>query len=90
MFFSSLNFTCRTYIDDFTFFFFLTLLFDYMSSLDTSGASQVALVVKNLLANTADSRDMNLIPGSGRSPGEGNGYLLQYSRLENPMDRGVW
>ena len=34
--------------------------------------------------------DMGLIPGSGRSPGEGNGYPLQYSCLENPMDRGVW
>ena len=31
-----------------------------------------------------------LIPGSGRSPGEGNGYPLQYSCLENPMDRGSW
>ena len=30
------------------------------------------------------------IPGSGRSPGEGNGYPLQYSCLENPMDRGAW
>ena len=34
--------------------------------------------------------DPGLIPGSGRSPGEGNGYPLQYSGLENPMDRGVW
>ena len=34
--------------------------------------------------------DSGLIPGSGRSPGEGNGYLLQYSCLENPMDRGAW
>ena len=68
----------------------MTLLFDYMSSLDIFGASQVARVVKNLLANTADSRDMGLIPGSGRSPGEGNGYPPQYSCLENPMDRGVW
>ena len=33
---------------------------------------------------------VNLIPGSGRSPGEGNGYSLQYSCLENFMDRGVW
>ena len=31
-----------------------------------------------------------IIPGSGRSPGEGSGYLLQYSHLENPMERGVW
>ena len=34
--------------------------------------------------------DLGLIPGLGRSPGEGHGYKLQYSCLENPMDRGVW
>ena len=34
--------------------------------------------------------DQDTIPGSGRSPGEGNGYPLQYSGLENPMDRGAW
>ena len=34
--------------------------------------------------------DLGLIPGSERSPGEGNGNLLQYSCLENPMDRGAW
>ena len=34
--------------------------------------------------------DLGLIPGSGRSPGEGNGYLLQYPGLENSMDRGAW
>ena len=34
--------------------------------------------------------DLSLIPGSGRSPGEGNGYPLQYSCLENSMDRGAW
>ena len=34
--------------------------------------------------------DPGSIPGSGRSPGEGNGHPLQYSRLENPMDRGAW
>ena len=47
------------------------------------------LVVKNLPANARDVRDMGLIPGSGRSPGEGNGNTLQYSCLENPMDRGA-
>ena len=50
----------------------------------------MALVVKNLPANTGDVRDMGLIPGLGRSPGEGNGNALQYSCLENPMDRGAW
>jgi len=34
--------------------------------------------------------DLGLIPGLGRSPGEGNGYPLQYSGLENPIDRGAW
>ena len=43
--------------------------------------------VKNLSAN---AEDPGLIPGSGRSPGEGNGNSLQYSCLENPMDRGAW
>ena len=45
-------------------------------------------VVKNPLANAGDSRDTGLIPGSGRSPGRGNGNPLQYSCLDNPMDRG--
>ena len=53
------------------------------------GASQVALVVKNLPVNAGDIRDVESIPGSGRSPGEGNGNPLQYSCLENPMDRGA-
>ena len=44
-------------------------------------------VVKNLPANAGDTHS---IPGSGRSPGEGNGNPLQYSCLENPMDRGAW
>ena len=48
------------------------------------GASQVALVVKNPPANAGDIRDVGLIPGSGRSPGGGHGYPLQYSCLENP------
>ena len=53
-------------------------------------ASQVALVVKNLPANAGDIREVGLIPGLGRSPGGGHGYPLQYSYLENPMDRGAW
>ena len=48
------------------------------------------LVVQNLPANAGDVRDMGLIPRLGRSPGEGNGNPLQYSHLENPMDRGTW
>ena len=54
------------------------------------GASQVMLVVKNLSANAGDIRDVGWIPGLGRSPGEGNGYPLQFPCLENPMDRGAW
>ena len=44
-------------------------------------------MVKNLSANAGD---MSSIPGSGRSPGEGNGNTIQYSCLENPIDRGAW
>ena len=47
-------------------------------------------VIKNLPANAGDIRDASLIPGSGRSPGEGNGNPLPYSCLGNPMDRGAW
>ena len=54
------------------------------------GSSQVALVVKNLPANAGDVRDLGLIPGLGRSPGEGNGNPFQCSCLENTMDRGAW
>ena len=53
-------------------------------------ASQMALMVKNLLASAGDVRDTGSIPGSGRSPGEGNGNPLQYSCLDNLMDRGAW
>ena len=54
------------------------------------GVLQVVLVVKNPPVNTSDIRDMRSIPGSGRSPGEGHGYPLQYACLENPTDRGAW
>ena len=53
-------------------------------------ASQVALVVKNQLANAEDLRDAGSIPGLGRSPGEGKGNPLQYSCLENSVDRRSW
>ena len=55
-----------------------------------NGAFQVVLVVKNPPANAGDIRDTCSIPASGRSPGEGNGSLLLYSCLENPMVRGAW
>ena len=47
-------------------------------------------MVKNPPANAGDIRDMSSIPELGRSPGGGHGNALQYSCLENPMDRGAW
>ena len=47
-------------------------------------------MVKNLLANAGDAGDVGLIPWLGRSPGGGNGNTLQYSCLENLMNRGAW
>jgi len=47
-------------------------------------------VIKNPPANASDLKDMGSITGSGRFPGGGHGNLLQYSCLENPMDRGTW
>ena len=46
-------------------------------------------MVKNPPASAGDARDLGTILGLGRSPGRGNGNPLQYSCLENPMDRGV-
>ena len=54
------------------------------------GASLVAQLVKNSPATAGDTRDTGLIPGLGRSLGKGNGNLLQYSCMENSMDRGAW
>ena len=50
----------------------------------------MALVVKNPPVNAGDVRDVGLIPEWERSPGGGHGNPLQYSCLENPMDRGAW
>ena len=47
-------------------------------------------VIKNPPANAGGAGDLGLIPGSGRSPGGGHGNPLQYSCLENPMNRGTW
>ena len=52
--------------------------------------AQVALVVKDPSANAGDIRELGSIPGWGRSPGEGHSNPVQYSCLENPMDRGAW
>ena len=50
----------------------------------------IAQLVKNLPADARNAKDVGLITGSGRSPGEGNDNPLQYSCLENPMDREAW
>ena len=54
------------------------------------GASKVVPSDKEPTCNAEDVRDVCSIPGLGKSPGEGNGYPLQYSCLENPKDRGAW
>ena len=56
----------------------------------SNGASQMALEVRNQLADGGDIRDVGSIPGWGRSPGGGQGNPLQYSCLENPKDRVAW
>ena len=52
--------------------------------------SETSLVAQTVKASAYSVGDLGLIPGLGRSPGEGNGNPLQYSCLENPMDRGAW
>ena len=69
--------------------YFLYHLFNKTKLLDQC-LSQVALVVKNPPATVGDARDKGSIPGPGRSPGEGDGNLLQYFCLENSMGRGTW
>ena len=54
------------------------------------GCFRDGLSGKESTCNAGDVRDMGSIPGSGRSPGKGNGNPLQYSGLENLMDRGAW
>ena len=60
-----------------------------VASLHSIGASQVVLMVKNLPADAGDIRDVGSIPGLGRYPGERKGDPLQYSCLENSLDRGA-
>ena len=59
-------------------------------SQSASGAFQVVLVIKNLPTNAGELRYAGLISGWERSLGGGHGSRLQYSCLENPMDRGAW
>ena len=61
------------------------VLFQWVSLVNPGGS-----VVKNPTAHAGDIRDAGSIPGLGRRPGEGNGNPLQYSCLENSMDRGAW
>ena len=62
--------------------------FKYLS--DVLGASQVALEVKSPSASAGDIRKAGSVPGLGRSPAGGHGNPLQYSNLDNPMDREAW
>ena len=59
-------------------------------SLLSEPPGEMALVVKNMPANAGDVRDSGLVPGLGRPPGGEHGDSLQYSCLENPMDRVAW
>ena len=68
----------------------VTLLLLWESFKYSIVSSQMALVVKNVPVNAGDVRDTGSIPGSGWSSGEGHGNPLQYSCLENPVDRGAW
>ena len=62
----------------------------FLKLFSSSRVSQAVLVVKSPPADALDIRDEGSIPGSGKSPGGGRGNPLQYSCLENPMDKGAW
>ena len=64
--------------------------FTHITEGQSSGGFPGGSVVKNVLDSTGDVRDLGLTPGLGRTPREGNGNPLQYSCLENPIDRGSW
>ena len=67
-----------------------SVIFNFQLPVLFQGASQAALLVKNLPAKAGDVRDAGSIPGLERSSRGGRGNPLQYSCLENPMDRGAW
>ena len=69
---------------------FILILSDFRTSLKPLANYSCGSVVKNLPANAEDTREASSVPGSGRSPGGGNGNLLQFSCLDNTMDRGAW
>ena len=62
----------------------------YYAKLQTRCKTRASLVVQISKKSTCNAGDLGSIPRSGRSPGEGNGYPLQYSYQENSMDRGTW
>ena len=66
------------------------LSYEELDGYAVKGGFPGGTVVKNQLANAGEARDADAIPGSGRSPGGGNGDPLQYSCLENSRDRGAW
>ena len=68
----------------------LNFFFNLQAGICPTGASQVVLVVKNPPANTGDIRDADSVPGLRRSPGGEHGIPLQYSCLENLINRGAW
>ena len=80
------SFLCSSSVYSYPLFliFWISLRYTYVQ------ASQMGLVVKKLPANAGDIRDLGSIFGLGRSPGGGHSHPLQYSCLENPMDRGDW
>ena len=87
---TKLNFTDFLDAGEYWVFCFIFLFFLFFGCDIKIGTSRVARVVKNLPANAGDIRDSDLIPGSGRYPGEGNGDSLQYFCLGNPTDREAW
>ena len=66
------------------------LVFEFCLLGQTWGVAQASLWAQTVKNPPANAGDPGLIPGLGRSPGEGNGYPLQYSCLENSMDAGAW
>ena len=70
----------------FFFFFFFFFFFLILLCCGFPGDSDITIFTES----ACNARDLGLIPGSGRSPGEGDGNPLQYSSLENSMDRGAW
>ena len=88
MLFGGLNLEARVVAYSFQLIWELLLLFS-LNSVKLRGFPGGAMV-KNLPANAGGTRDAGSIPRSGGSPALGNGNLLQYSWLEDPMDRGPW